>query len=212
MVLKSVRAERQRAGAAREHAQDQRRRMITSWLAGHGLASVGEAQKHPDVLRLVLDTARSLYGGCPSISVTTVDQLQGDRPPYRTALATGEARALDEWQYRLREGPCVDAVHIDAVTFVRADDFLGDQAAQSWPELCPAVATLGVRSSLSIAVPWDPWRTGLHTDQHAIGSINLYSSEPHAFGQSETRAMMFGAWVASITIGLEPTEVLLDNS
>ncbi|MHC1559256.1 hypothetical protein ACR9E3_09875 [Actinomycetospora sp. C-140] len=204
-------AQARRATEARMQAHELRQRVITQWLSTNGLRSPDQPPGHPEVFGLVLDTAHDLYAGCPSISVTTVDQLGSERRSCTTALSTGVARSLDSLQYQLQEGPCIDALELDAVTFVRADDFHDDNDASSWPALSREVEALGVRSALSIAVPWSPFRVGLHHDHRTIGSVNFYAPDQHAFGQSETHARMFGAWVASVVSGRAPAEVLLEN-
>jgi hypothetical protein len=90
---------------------------------------------------------------------------------------------------------------------VRADDLAGHGDAQRWPRLCGAIGALGIRSALSIAVPWSALRNGLQVDQHALGAINLYAPEPHVFEASEMRAMMLGSWAGSVVSGNRPTQV-----
>ncbi|MHC1561804.1 hypothetical protein ACR9E3_22825 [Actinomycetospora sp. C-140] len=198
------------AGVARAQIREQRSRLFTGWLAAYGVASTGAPLGHADALQLILDTAELVYGGCASISVTTVDQLEGDPDPYRTVCCTGVSRSVDALQYELREGPCIDAVELDAVTYVLADDLAGRDDARSWPRLCHAVEASGVRSSLSIAVPWSALRNGLQTEHRAVASINFYATEAHAFGQSETQAMFFSTWAGSMMSGRDPAELLDD--
>ncbi|MEJ2888433.1 hypothetical protein [Actinomycetospora aeridis] len=195
------------ATVARAHARDHLGRMIISWIAVNGLATPTAADGSEDVLRLVLDATRALYDECSSISITTVDQLEGDARPYSTALGTGVAPSVDAAQYRFREGPCVDALEMDMVSAVRADDLTGRGDAERWPHLSRAADALGVRSALSIAVPWSALRCGLQVDQRAVGAINLYASAPRAFGQTEVQAMMLGAWAGSVMSGNEPAAV-----
>lgn len=206
-----ARRQKRHAEVTRARVRYQRDRDLTAWLARHDMASTGEALVSGDVAQLIVDAARRLYGGCASVSVTTVDQLEGDRDPYKTAGGTGISPSIDNLQYLLAEGPCIDALELDAVTFVRADDLAGCDNAGVWPGLCDAVGAFGVRSSLSIAVPWSAFRSGLQAEQRAIGSINLYSCEAHAFDPSERRAMFLGSWAGAITSGRQPAEVLEDS-
>lgn len=202
------------AVSARARAREHLGHMIAGWIALNGLAAGPAPDERGtdgtgpgDVLRRVLDVTRAVFPGCSSISVTTVDQLAGDAGPYRTALGTGVAPAVDALQYRLGEGPCVDAVELDMVTPVHADDLAGGGDAQRWPDLCREIGGHGIRSALSIAVPWSALRTGLQADQHALGAINLYAPEPRAFTGPEVRALMLGSWAGSVVSGHGPAEV-----
>lgn len=202
-----ARAQRRDAAAIRERMRRQLCQMLNVWPAAHGLAATAGALRYHEVLELVLRTATALYGGCRSISLTSIDQLAGDQYPYATAAATGGSSAIDAAQYRLNQGPCIDATEMDLLTAVYADDLASADAQRCWPRFSKTADTLGVRSSLSIALPWSAFRVGLQTDQRAIGSINFYSPEAHAFDQSEVTAMRFGAWVGSILSGKKPAEV-----
>lgn len=185
----------------------QRCRAVNAWPAAHGLASAIGTLTYDDVLALVLEAATTLYGGCGSVSLTSIDQLSGDRCSYRTAASTGDSSAVDAAQYRLGEGPCIDAAEMDLVASVRADDLASTEGARFWPHFSEAAGELGVRSSLSISLPWSAFRVGLQAEQHAVGAINFYGADPHAFDRSEIQAAMLGAWVGSILSGREPAEV-----
>ncbi|NMO93131.1 GAF domain-containing protein [Actinomycetospora sp. TBRC 11914] len=202
-----ARAQRRQAAAVRERVRRQLGQMLNSWAAAHGLASTAGALQYHDVLELVLQAGAALYGDCRSVSLTSIDQLSGDQNPYTTAAATGGSSVIDAAQHRLNEGPCIEATEMDLLTAVYADDLATADAHGCWPRFSEAAGTLGVRSSLSVALPWSAFRVGLQADQRAIGSINFYSSEAHAFDQSEVKAMMFGAWVGSILTGKTPAEV-----
>ncbi len=87
---------------------------------------------------------------------------------FETLAAThDEARGLDELQYRLREGPCVDT----AVTgeWVRSGAVADDDR---WPRWGPEAAALGVCSMLSVQ---------LMADGEPVGALNLYSLRPSRF-------------------------------
>jgi hypothetical protein len=203
------RAETQDRGAtaARARAREHLGRMITDWVAVNGLPTEPPEREHEGLLRLVLDATRAVYPECSSISVTTVDQLAGRARPYTTVLGTGVAAAADALQYRLHEGPCVDALELDMVVPVRAVDFAGREDAERWPRLCRAIDGLGIRSALSIAVPWSALRNGLQVDLQALGAINLYATEPRAFEEPEMRAMMLGSWAGAVVTGHRPAAV-----
>lgn len=198
--------QRRYARAALMHAQQQAEETINRWPATHGLAATRRGQTHEYALGLILGTAQALFNGCGSVSLTTVDQLDGRRP-YRTAASTGIAEALDAAQYRLGQGPCIEALELDMVADVRAGDLTADRESDSWPRFCRVAVALGIRSSLSISLPWTAFRVGLHAEQRPLASINFYAGEPHAFVQTEHHARMLGCWAGSIATGKEPAEI-----
>jgi hypothetical protein len=92
---------------------------------------------------------------------------------FRTLAMTGDLPVqVDEVQYALDEGPCVDAYE-DGTTY-RVEDLLEDDR---WPRFASAATErTGVRSMLShhIVVNGD-----------TRGSLNLYAMRPAAFGPTE---------------------------
>ncbi|NMO93133.1 hypothetical protein HH311_25505, partial [Actinomycetospora sp. TBRC 11914] len=204
-AIERARAQQRHAATAQRYARQQCREVLNAWPALHGLASHLDLRRYPDVLGLVLEAASALYRGCRSISLTSVDQLSGDECPYSTVASTGESSAVDDAQYRLEEGPCIDATAMDLLTSVCADDLTTEVAC--WPRFCEAAGALGVRSTLSISLPWSAFRLGLQAEQHAVGAINFYSAEVHAFDRSEVKAVMFGSWAGSMLTGRRPAEV-----
>jgi hypothetical protein len=141
-----------------------------------------------------------VYHGCGSISLTSVHVAPDGRPSCATVAATGAAARLDATQYALGEGPTIDAVELDSVAEVRADDLAADG---SWPELRAVACASGVRSTLSISVPW----TRYHGAGPMVGAITLYAPDAHAFVESEAVGLLLGAWAGSVLTGEEPADV-----
>ncbi|MCD2193603.1 hypothetical protein LQ327_09440 [Actinomycetospora endophytica] len=195
------------AHVVRARAEANAERTINNWPAAHGLPSTAGGCTGDDVIGLVRDSARSLFDDCESVSLTLVEQLGDNRRRYLTAASTGTAGALDVAQYRLGEGPCIDAVELDMVAVVEANDLTAAQQRRIWPELARAAERLGMRSALSIAVPWTPWRVGVHPERRSLGAINFYGRQPHAFTQTETHAQLFGCWAGAIMSGAEPADM-----
>lgn len=194
------------ARAVRARAEWQTDEAVNRWPVTHGLRAGREERSEEDALALVLTTARALFGGCDLASLTTVGQFD-DRHPYRTATSTGIADVVDAAQFRLREGPGIDAVELDMVVVLRVDDFAGLDDVRRWPRFSPVAKGLGVRSCLIIGVPWTASRVGLHPRLNALGTINFYERAPHAFHQTEHHGMMLGCWAASFLSGREPAEI-----
>lgn len=86
-----------------------------------------------------------------------------------TPVATSEdLRKVDELQYRIKEGPCFDALR-DTETVTSAD-LASDPR---WPEWGARIAgELGFRSTLSFC---------LFTGGGSLGALSLYSRQPNGF-------------------------------
>jgi GAF domain-containing protein len=98
-----------------------------------------------------------------SISVAT-------RGSVSTKAATDPlAQQLDQLQYDLQEGPCIDALRDPDKGEVVVDDMAHDQR---WPRYGPAAASQGLRSQMGVRI----FREG-----HSVGGLNLYASRAKAF-------------------------------
>jgi GAF domain-containing protein len=118
-----------------------------------------------DVLDRAVQLAGQSIGGASSVSISLLDKQRR----ISTVAASGDlARAGDALQYRLGEGPCLDAV--SASEAVHSRDLADDPR---WPRWGPAVAAdLDVRSMLSVQ---------LYTQQRTMGSFNIYGRQRDAF-------------------------------
>jgi GAF domain-containing protein len=123
-------------------------------------------------LEQVLDEITAIASrGIPGAEATSSTLIRGDRP--FTAAYTGEmALAADELQYEHGYGPCMDAGRGNVV--LRVDDM---RAETRWPHYVERVLETGVRSSLSVPLPYQGT---------SIGALNVYSTEPHAFASPES--------------------------
>jgi GAF domain-containing protein len=120
--------------------------------------------------------------GIPGAESTSITLIRGDRG--FTAAHEGEmALMADELQYQEDSGPCLDAGRGGVV--LRIDDM---RTETRWPTYVARVVEHGVRSSLSIPLPFQ---------DASIGALNNYSSEPAAF-----------ATPASLEAALEVAEVV----
>jgi GAF domain-containing protein len=120
--------------------------------------------------------------GIPGAESTSITLIRGDRG--FTAAHAGEmALAADELQYQEDAGPCLEAGRGGVI--LRVDDMRNETR---WPNYAPRVLETGVRSSLSIPLPFQ---------DVSIGALNNYSTEPAAF-----------ATPASLEAALEVAEVV----
>ena len=112
------------------------------------------------VLSEIIVIARRALPGSEASSITLI---RADKP--FTAAFDGQlAMDADELQYQRGYGPCVDAGRAGQLFLV--DDMLTEER---WPDYAQHVAALGVRSSLSVPLPFQ----GV-----TIGAINNYSANP----------------------------------
>jgi GAF domain-containing protein len=132
-----------------------------------------------EVLGEITDIARQNIPGTESSSITLI---RGDRA--FTAAHSGEmSLAADELQYAEGYGPCLDAGRGNVV--LRVDDM---RAETRWPDYAAKVVGEGVRSSLSVPLPFQGT---------SIGALNNYSTEPRSF-----------ATPGSLAAALEVAEVI----
>jgi ANTAR domain/GAF domain len=116
------------------------------------------------VLRRVVEAARRVVPGADLVSITL-------RSPggYTTPVETDElASRLDEIQYHLDEGPCVEATRTAGVGLTFSADLGGHS---EYPRFGRAAASLGVHSVLAV---------GLFPhggDAPRMGALNIYSHE-----------------------------------
>ncbi len=120
-----------------------------------------------DVLTELVQAAERGISGAESVSITL---LQGEEA--FTAAYSGEmALRAEELQYERGYGPCMDAGRGGVV--LRVDDM---RTEQRWPDYAAHVLDHGVRSSLSIPLPFQG---------AVIGALNTYSTEPGTFATAQ---------------------------
>lgn len=141
------------------------------------------AQPTPDeVLDRTVQLAAEGIAGAASVSVSLLDK----RRKVSTVAASGDvARSGDALQYRLGEGPCLDALW--TAELVHSRDLAGEAR---WPSWGPAAtADLAVRSMLSVR---------LATDERTLGSLNLYGLREDAF--DDTARTLAGSFAAHAAV------------
>ena len=132
-----------------------------------------------EVLTEITGIARRAIPGSQASSITLI---RGDTA-FTAAFDGQMAMDADELQYQRGYGPCVDAGRAGQLFLVQ--DMLGEQR---WPDYAQHVAAQGVRSSLSVPLPFQ----GV-----TIGAVNNYSATPGAFGEADIAVgEEVAAWVA----------------
>jgi GAF domain-containing protein len=121
-----------------------------------------------EVLTEITEIAARGVPGAESVSTT---MLRGEKP-FTAAYSSDMAMQADELQYAEDSGPCMDAGRGGVV--LRVDDMLTETR---WPRYAARVSEQGVRSSLSVPLPYQG---------NYIGALNVYSSQPAAFASEES--------------------------
>ena len=131
---------------------------------------------------VLTDIVHIAASGIPGAESTSITLIRGDHA--FTAAHSGEmALAADELQYERGHGPCMDAGRGNVV--LRIDDMATETR---WRDYTARVLDLGVRSSLSLPLPYQG---------SAIGALNVYSSQPAAFADE-----------AAVQAGVEAAEAV----
>ena len=144
-----------------------------------------------------------LCGACPQIvgvNGAGVMLMSGDVP--RGSLCTTDAvsQLIEELQYTLGEGPCVDAYQQDKVV---AEPDLAEPVARRWPAFTPPAVQAGARAVFGF-----PLRTGtVH-----LGALNLYRDWPGPLtGDQHADALVVAdvaaRWVLEAQAGAPPGAV-----
>ncbi len=145
----------------------------------------GRAPSVDEALETIVEAARTSLPGFEHVGISTVDR----RGNVETRAQTGEiVQALDEIQYDLGEGPCLDALReapIVAVPHVRHD--------QRWPRYVPEAVKLGLKSQLAVKLYLD--------DEGTMGGLNIYSTSTEDIDPDAVVAADLFASYAALVLG-----------
>jgi GAF domain-containing protein len=105
---------------------------------------------------------------------------------------------LDDIQYSLMEGPCVDSVRKEPVVLVEHAHH-----DQRWPRYMPQAAQRGLRAQLALR---------LYTDDETLGGLNLYSTESETINPDSLHLAELFATHAAIVLGRVRVEDQLNQA
>jgi hypothetical protein len=114
-------------------------------------------------------SAPGLCAVCPRITGMNgagVMLMSGDIPRGSLCASDEVSKLIEDLQYTLGEGPCVDAYHLDAVV---AEPDLAEPVTRRWVAFSPPVLEAGVRAVFGF-----PLRVGTVR----LGALNLYRDRP----------------------------------
>lgn len=131
------------------------------------------------VLARLSELAKQTVPGAAEVSVTLIQDGTAT-----TAAFTGDmALHLDEKQYDVGYGPCLDAAQGGATLVI--DDMMSEER---WPNFTPRAVEHGANSSVSVGLP---------VLQAATGALNIYGDAPHAFDDDSVElAQTFASYAA----------------
>jgi GAF domain-containing protein len=135
-------------------------------------------------LELVLHAAADTIDGVDAASISVlhrdgrVETLVGTDPLVFT---------LDQAQYDLNEGPCLEALRGEP--FQRVDDMPQERR---WPGYAKTAVAEGVCSQMAVE---------LYADERSIGGLNLYSRHSHAFDEDTRHTAWLFATHAALAMG-----------
>lgn len=136
-----------------------------------------------ELLQQVLELTAAAVSGCAAVSVTVVD-ADGS---YTTAAHSDEvASEIDQLQYDLGEGPCIDSLetgrhhHLEALSEERR-----------WPRFADAVRDRGFGSVLSVP---------LNAAGRRVGALNIFAVEEHGLTEDDLRLATQIAGPAASTV------------
>jgi GAF domain-containing protein len=130
------------------------------------LAALTKVLSAEDLSRALQRTVRQVADGVPGADMVSVTVLREGRG--ETMASTSErVWAIDSEQYAAGEGPCLEAATTNQIVRVRVE-----RAPNRWPVFARSAREAGVQSYLSCP---------LVIGAEFVGSLNLYSEQPHGF-------------------------------
>jgi ANTAR domain len=148
---------------------------VARWITALGTRCVDRGWVMPDdrliriLTRLAADdgsgAARQLCAVCAEITETSgagIMLLTGDRPQGSVCTTDGVSTRIEELQYTLGEGPCIDAHRHHSPV---AEPDLAHPATSRWAAFSPAAVAAGARAVFGFPVG---------VGESRIGALNLY--------------------------------------
>jgi GAF domain-containing protein len=147
--------------------------------------SMGGERTVDETLAAIAHTAQRSIPGFDHVGISTIDK----GGVITTRAATDDlVNRLDDLQYGLEEGPCLDALRTEPVVAVA-----NLQHEQRWPHYVSRAARLGVKAQLAVQLFLD--------DERTLGGLNLYSTSSAAIHpDAEAVADLFASH-AAIALG-----------
>jgi GAF domain-containing protein len=160
-------------------AENQKRETFSDLPTLSGLLLVEES------LEAALTRVAALSLSLPACDGAGISLCEGTK--VTTAGATDEdIEAVDSEQYRIDEGPCLEAIRWSTSFIV--ESMAGDER---WPRFGAYAAEMGILSSLSLP---------LRVNERTLGALNLYSRRVGGFTRMDERKATSFATQASVAV------------
>jgi GAF domain-containing protein len=170
-------------GDERTHDTDVLERVDELRLALTDLAKVLDLEE--ELGRVLQRSIDQVLGAIPGAEMASVSVLRGDAAE---TVASSDERvwAIDSDQYAAGEGPCLEAARSGEIVRVGVE-----QVRERWPRFAGSARGAGVASYLSAP---------LVLEDKFAGSLNLYSTQPHGFGDLDEALLRLYITAASAAI------------
>jgi GAF domain-containing protein len=143
---------------------------------------LGQEEELGRVLQRGVD---QLTRAIPRAEMASVSVLRGDSAE-TVAASNDQVWAVDSDQYAVGEGPGLEAARTGEIVRVSVE-----QATERWPEFARSARAAGVASYLSCP---------LIIDEKFAGALNLYSKQPHGFGDLDEALLRLYVTAATAAI------------
>jgi ANTAR domain/GAF domain len=145
--------------------------------------ALAEDESVRSTLQSILALVLRAFPECHAASVTVLDD---ESRPSTMAATDEETLQMDQRQYALHDGPCLDAARRQLV-----NRWSLQEAAQRWPDFTSLAQKTGLRSYLS---------AGLSLTGRSLGALNLSSRDTDGFSKldEDLLALLTGPTAASI--------------
>jgi GAF domain-containing protein len=138
----------------------------------------------PDVLHSMVHSARTSLPGVDHVGIS-ITHRDGR---IETLAATDEVvLQLDGLQYKLNEGPCLEAMREEHVVVVNHAE-----REPRWPRYIEEATALGLRSQMGLR---------LYRDQETLGGLNLYAMDEAEFSPDVIHNAQLFATHAALAMG-----------
>jgi hypothetical protein len=125
---------------------------------------------------------------CADVVVMTgagIMLMSGERPRGSVCSSNAVSAKIEDLQYTLGEGPCMDAYHQDHPVL---EPDIVDPAAARWLAFTPAAAAAGVRAVFGFP---------MHVGTVRLGALNLYRDQPGTLTDDQHADALVMAGVAA---------------
>ena len=143
---------------------------------------VVDAEPADQTLRRIAELAKETLGGVKDVSITVVENGRAQSVVFTGALAVD----LDERQYKVGFGPCLDAAKSGQTIVVDTQE-----SDTPYREFAQVANRAGVRHVISVGMP---------LDQRSIGGLNIYSTADDSVSEAVLEHAQMFAGYAAVTV------------